>query len=97
MEKNWEQKTVARINNPEFINCTTIDLKELGLDYVISPEELAAKEIKMLLDQSTFNDSITFEEGILNIVGSTLEKVLRSLTFLYNKQKINFQKLNLSP
>ncbi len=68
------KKTIARINNPEFINNSEIDFKELGLDYVISPEELASKEIKMLLHQATFNDSITFENGVLNMVGSTLNE-----------------------
>ena len=90
-KKLGAKKTIARINNPEFINCTTIDLKELGLDYVISPEELAANEIKMLLDQSTFNDSITFEDGVLNMVGSTLGKnsPILNLSVLQAKNKFS--------
>jgi trk system potassium uptake protein TrkA len=40
---------------------------------MISPGELAADEIKMLLHQSAFNDTIQFENGTLNILGSTLE------------------------
>lgn len=66
------KKTIARINNPEFINNAFFDFKDLGLDAVISPEELAAQEIRTLLNQSAFNDSIVFEEGVLNMVGSTL-------------------------
>ena len=47
------KKTIARIDNPEFLKNDHIDFKKFGLDYMISPEELAADEIKMLLlDQS---------------------------------------------
>ncbi len=85
------KKTIARINNPEFINNPDIDFKELGLDSVISPEELAANEIKRLLNQSTFNDSISFENGILNMVGSTLSKSspILNLTVLQAKNKFS--------
>ena len=44
-----------------------------GLDYMISPEELAADEIKMLLNQSSFNDTVTFENGLFNVMGTTLD------------------------
>ena len=40
---------------------------------MISPGELASDEIKMLLNQSAFNDTIQFENGTLNILGSTLD------------------------
>ena len=40
---------------------------------MISPGELAAEEIQRLLQQSAFNDTIEFEDGILNILGSTLD------------------------
>ena len=39
---------------------------------MISPEELAAEEIQMLLDQSSFNDTVTFENGLFNVMGTTL-------------------------
>ena len=44
-KKLGAKKTIARLNNPEFMNNSEINFKELGLDYVISPEELAATEI----------------------------------------------------
>ena len=40
---------------------------------MISPQELAANEIKMLLNQSCFNDTVEFEKGLFNILGTTLE------------------------
>jgi trk system potassium uptake protein TrkA len=67
------KKTIARISSHEFTQDSEIDFTELGIDNMISPGELAADEIKMLLHQSAFNDTIEFEDGTLNILGSTLE------------------------
>ena len=67
------KKTIARIDNPEFLKNDHIDFKEFGLDYMISPEELAADEIKMLLNQSSFNDTVTFENGLFNVMGTSLD------------------------
>ncbi|TYP98010.1 trk system potassium uptake protein TrkA [Tenacibaculum adriaticum] len=66
------KKTIARISNPEFLNCDVIDFKEYGVDFMISPEELAAEEIKLLLHQSSFNDTVAFENGLFNVMGATL-------------------------
>lgn len=67
------KKTIARVSNHEFSQNTEVNFEELGIDQMISPGELAANEIKMLLHQSAFNDTIEFENGTLNILGSTLE------------------------
>ena len=66
------KKTIARISNPEFLENDLIDFKEYGVDFMISPEELAAEEIKLLLHQSSFNDTIAFENGLFNVMGATL-------------------------
>ncbi len=66
------KKTIARINNPEFLKNDEIDFKDFGVDFMISPEELAADEIKMLLNQSSFNDTVTFENGLFNVMGTSL-------------------------
>jgi len=72
-KKLGAKKTIARISNHEFTHNNEIDFAEIGIDSMISPGELAADEIKMLLSQSAFNDTIPFENGTLNILGSTLE------------------------
>jgi len=67
-------KTIARISNTEFIhNTEEISFEQLGVDELISPEELASIEIQQLLDQSAFSDSYEFEEGALTLIGTTLE------------------------
>ena len=66
------KKTIARITNPEFLTTEEINFKEVGVDYMISPEELAAEEIETLLEDSIFNDKIEFEGGIFNVIGTTI-------------------------
>jgi trk system potassium uptake protein TrkA len=66
------KKTIARIDNPEFLKNDEIDFKKFGVDFMISPEELAANEIKMLLNQSSFNDTVAFENGLFNVMGTSL-------------------------
>ncbi len=69
------KRTIARISNTEFIdNKETIRFKDLGIDELISPEELAATEIQLLINQSAFNDTYEFEGGTLIMVGICLPK-----------------------
>lgn len=67
------KRTIARISNTEFIeNKEIIRFKDLGIDELISPEELAASEIQSLINQSAFNDTYEFEGGTLTMVGICL-------------------------
>lgn len=85
------KKTIARIKNPEFLNSDTIDFKDFGVDFMISPEELAAEEIKLLLHQSSFNDTVAFENGLFNVMGTTLsyKSPILDLTVKEAKEKFN--------
>jgi len=67
------KRTIARISNTEFVDQKDIvKFDELGIDELISPEELAATEIQLLLNKSAFNDTYEFEEGKLIMVGVSL-------------------------
>ncbi len=69
------RKTIARISNTEFVEYKEeIQFSQLGIDELISPEELAAAEINLLLSQSAFNDTYEFEGGLLIMVGVSLPK-----------------------
>lgn len=64
------KRTIARISNTEFIyQKDKLNLKHLGIDDVISPESLAAKEIKRLLKEVAVTDSFEFEKGLLQMIG----------------------------
>ncbi|MDP3353845.1 MAG: Trk system potassium transporter TrkA [Flavobacteriaceae bacterium] len=89
-KKLGAKKTIARITNPEFLNNDVINFVELGLDSVISPEELAANEIKMLVRQSAFNDSIEFENGSLFILGGILSETSPLINLSVQEAKLQF-------
>ena len=69
------KRTIARIANTEFLeNKEEIGFVQFGIDELISPEALAAREIELLLNQSAFTDSYEFEEGALTMVGLNLSR-----------------------
>ncbi|MDX1627773.1 MAG: Trk system potassium transporter TrkA [Fulvivirga sp.] len=69
------KKTVARIENVEFLlNKEKLDLADLGIDEIISPESLAAKEIKRLLKEVALTDTFDFDEGKLSLIGVTIDE-----------------------
>ncbi|WP_373073775.1 Trk system potassium transporter TrkA [Zeaxanthinibacter enoshimensis] len=69
------KRTIARISNTEFVeHKELIKFEQLGIDELISPEELAATEIQLLLNQSAFNDTYEFEDGALIMLGVSLPK-----------------------
>ena len=86
------KKTIARIKNPEFLENDSINFNDFGVDFMISPEELAAEEIKLLLNQSSFNDTIAFENGLFNVMGTTLDykSPILDLTVKEAKEQFNY-------
>ena len=79
------KRTVARISNTEFIyQKDKLNLKHLGIDDIISPESLAAREIKRLLKEVAVTDSFEFDQGLLKLVGVNIDEKspLRGKTML---------------
>jgi trk system potassium uptake protein TrkA len=69
------KRTIARISNTEFIHYKEeVQFGNMGIDELISPEQLAACEIQQLLDQSAFSDTYEFEDGALIMLGTTLQR-----------------------
>ncbi|MEM9894805.1 MAG: Trk system potassium transporter TrkA [Bacteroidota bacterium] len=67
------KKTIARISNAELLQCREeLNLAGVGIDEIISPASLAAREIKRLLKQSALTDTFEFEKGRLSLVGVTV-------------------------
>ncbi|RUA12876.1 MAG: Trk system potassium transporter TrkA [Flavobacteriia bacterium] len=74
-KKMGAKKTIARIRNTEFTQKKNeINFAELGIDELISTEELASNEIKSLIDKSAFHDTHDFEKGALTMVGIMINK-----------------------
>ncbi len=68
------KKTVARISNVEFLQSREkIDMCNIGIDELISPASLAAREIKRLCKESALTDFIDFDKGKLSLIGIKVE------------------------
>ena len=91
------KKTIARISNTEFKNNKDIDFKKLGIDELISPEELAATEIQLLLNKSAFNDTYDFEKGALVMVGVSLPKAAPFVGKMVKEAARIFPELHFMP
>jgi len=74
-KKMGAKKTVARISNPEFLHTDNqLWVRSLGIDAIISPEQLAASEIYSLIQQSAFNTMHSFANGQLFLAGTVLDE-----------------------
>ncbi|MCB0655977.1 MAG: Trk system potassium transporter TrkA [Saprospiraceae bacterium] len=73
-KKMGADQTIARVNNPEFLaEDEKANFVELGIDSLISPLQLAAKEIYRLIKQERVTDIFDFEDGKISLVGLTLD------------------------
>ena len=69
-KKLGAKRTIARINNYEGIGTSMrVFYESLGVDNIISPVELASKEIYRLITQSAFTNDYEFEGGKLTVFG----------------------------
>lgn len=92
------KRTIARISNTEFIdNKEILQFSELGIDELISPEELAATEIQLLLNKSAFNDTYEFEDGKLIMVGVSLPKSAPFVGKMVKEAATIFPELHFMP
>lgn len=68
-------KTIIRIANAEYISKESgVNFKELGIDFMIYPEELAAHETVNLIKRTAATDLLEFEGGKLSVMGIRLDK-----------------------
>ena len=74
-KKLGAKKTIARIGNSEYLDDgVAIDFAEIGVDFMIYPEELAAREMVNLILRSAATDVMDFEGGKLSVIGLRLDK-----------------------
>lgn len=97
-KKLGASKTIARISNSEFTaNKKELNFADLGIDELISTEELATNEIKLLLEQAAFHDTHEFEEGKLTMVGLTLSKSAPFVGMSVKQAAANFSGIHFMP
>jgi trk system potassium uptake protein TrkA len=74
-KKLGAEKTIARISNAEYLTPeTSPNLTELGIDFMIYPEEMAAMEVVNLIHRTSATDVLDFEDGKLSVLGIRLDK-----------------------
>jgi trk system potassium uptake protein TrkA len=88
-KKMGAKQTIARIKNEEYLCGEQKDsFRELGIDKLISPVQLASQEVERLVELSEATDHFEFEEGMISVIGVTLDDssalINRSLTELKN-------------
>jgi trk system potassium uptake protein len=68
------QKTIARIDNQEYLFPANRELlQKMGIDYMIYPEMIAAKEIVGLLSHTGMSDVVEFSGGRLHLYAFKLD------------------------
>ncbi len=73
-KKLGARKTIARVNNPEYLSKEQkLVFNELGIDKLISPQEFAVREIERLLELCEATDNFEFENGAVTLIGITLD------------------------
>jgi trk system potassium uptake protein TrkA len=74
-KKLGAKKTIARIGNSEYLDENIdINFADIGVDFMIYPEELAAREMVNLILRSAATDVMDFEGGKLSVIGLRLDK-----------------------
>lgn len=68
-------KTIARIDNQEYLYSDNREMfTSLGIDYLIYPEKIAAREIVGLLSQTSTTDAVDFSGGKLHLFAFKLDE-----------------------
>jgi len=92
------KRTIARISNTEFLeHKDEVGFTKFGIDELISPEALASEEIKLLLNQSGFNDSYEFENGALTMIGLHLSRTAAFIGKTVKEVGLQYPDLNFVP
>jgi len=67
--------TIARIDNMEYLADTkSLDLRDTGIDVLISPESLAAREVKYILKSPALKETFNLHGKALYLMGLLLDE-----------------------
>lgn len=74
-KKLGAKKTIARIANAEYLEIDSQEyFSKIGIDFMIYPEDLAAKEIVNLINRTAATDIVEFQKGKISVIGLRLDK-----------------------
>lgn len=73
-KKMGAKRTISRLTKLEYMKPDKQEMfRDLGIDKIISPTQLAVQEISRLLDHCEVTDHFEFENGKLSLVGITID------------------------
>lgn len=73
-KKLGAKKTIARISQMQYLTKADIlNIRDLGIDELISPESLAAREVRHLVKTNAATESIEFENGKISLLGLDID------------------------
>lgn len=94
-KKLGAKRTIARVSNDEYISADYKDMfKNLGIDNLIYPEDLAAIELVKLIERAAATDVIEFENGLLTLIGLKLDKNAKVLHKTMRETASEYHSLN---
>lgn len=74
-KKMGARQTIARISQMQYLTDSEfMNIKDFGIDELISPESLAAREVRHLIKTNAASESIEFENGKINLLGLDIDK-----------------------
>lgn len=91
------RKCIAKVNDPDYLTeDSKTHYKSLGIDYMVSPEQIAAKEVTNLLNNTAATEIFDFSDNQLSIMLIKLEEgapvIGKSLNEIANEyKKLNFR------
>ena len=97
-KKLGAKQTISRVSNQEFLSPEQKKIfKELGVDSIISPTQLAAQEIQKLIKRSVVTDVFDFEGGRFSLLGITLDDSSLMVNFTVGEIDANHPELEFRP
>ncbi|MDO4814786.1 MAG: Trk system potassium transporter TrkA [Gemella sp.] len=84
--------TIARIRNPEYTQTQEFLKNKLGIDLMINPDYVAAKQISYMLRYPSANRIETFCQNKVKVIEVTIkeESILNGVSLIDSKHIINF-------
>lgn len=74
-KKLGARRTIARFSSTDVVDYAKKTIfEQVGIDAVISPVDLASKELVRLVKQSAFTDDFEFENGKLSVFGLSIDE-----------------------
>lgn len=73
-KKMGAKKTIARISQMQYLtDQELLNISDFGIDELISPESLAAREVRHLIETNAASESVVFENGKITLLGLDID------------------------